>query len=141
MVLNDLETISLATSTVSIYCGIFFISDIPTEDLADVPQSVKGGVTLSETAKLLFFVVIMIANLFFFGYWGYKLLHEVKKTLIMKLEKIYLYVCLCNDRERLEKVKHRMRIAEENEDLREKYFTTVNSLKVLYTQGKVILTQ
>lgn len=28
MILNDLETLSLITSMVTIYCGLFFISDI-----------------------------------------------------------------------------------------------------------------
>ena len=27
--LNDLETLSLITQTISVYCGLFFVSDIP----------------------------------------------------------------------------------------------------------------
>ena len=30
--LNDLETISLATSMITIYCGIFFLSDVSEEE-------------------------------------------------------------------------------------------------------------
>jgi hypothetical protein len=74
MSLNDLETISLITSSLSIYCGIFFITDIPSKDLPNLPTSVKSGVTLSEAMKFLFFVIIMVANLAFFGYWFYKML-------------------------------------------------------------------
>ena len=37
LALNDLETFSLITSAVSIYCGIFFITDIPAEDLKSIP--------------------------------------------------------------------------------------------------------
>jgi hypothetical protein len=74
MALNDLETFSLITSAVSIYCGIFFIADVPTKDMATIPASVKGIINLSETMRLFFFMVIMIANIVFFGYWAYKML-------------------------------------------------------------------
>jgi hypothetical protein len=37
MSLNDLETISLLTSSLSIYCGIFFITDIPYKDIPLLP--------------------------------------------------------------------------------------------------------
>lgn len=72
--LNDLETLSLLTSAISIYCGIFFISDIPAKDFLSLPTSVKGGITLTEMMKLIFFMIIMIANLTFFGFWLYKML-------------------------------------------------------------------
>jgi hypothetical protein len=71
--LNDLETISLLTSTLSIYCGIFFITDIPSKDVPNLPMSVKSGITLSEPMRFVFFLVIMVANLTFFGYWLYKI--------------------------------------------------------------------
>ena len=74
MSLNDLETISLITSTISIYCGIFFITDIPAKDVPNLPTSVKSGITLSENMKFLFFIIIMVANLAFFGYWFYKII-------------------------------------------------------------------
>jgi hypothetical protein len=104
--LNDLETLSLLTSAISIYCGIFFISDIPTKDFLSLPTSVKGGITLSDMMKLIFFLIIMISNLTFFGYWLYKMLQEVKNTLIKKFEKLYLYLFLCGDRALLERSKN-----------------------------------
>ena len=106
MSLNDLETISLITSSLSIYCGIFFITDIPSKDVPNLPTSVKSGVTLSEAMKFLFFVIIMVANLAFFGYWFYKMLQEVRNTVITKLEKVYLYLFLCGDRLKLERIKN-----------------------------------
>lgn len=115
MALNDLETFSLITSAVSIYCGIFFISDIPAKDLKSVPQSVKGVINLSETMKLLFFLVIMLSNIIFFGFWAYKMLQEVKNTLIKKFERVYLAVFLCGDRNKLERLKNKQKIDEENE--------------------------
>jgi len=104
--LNDLETISLLTSTLSIYCGIFFITDIPAKDVPNLPMSVKSGITLSETMRFLFFIVIMVANLCFFGFWFYKMLQEIRNTLLKKAEKLYLYLFLCGDKVKLEKMKH-----------------------------------
>lgn len=105
--LNDLETMSLITSAISIYCGIFFISDVAAEDLAALPSSVKGIVTLSTNMRLAFFFIIMLANLAFFGFWAYKMLSEVKNTLIKKFEKLYLALCLCNNRGKLESIKNK----------------------------------
>lgn len=106
MALNDLETISLVTSTLSIYCGIFFITDIPTKDMGSLPQSVKSAITLSDTMKFLFFAIIMVTNIGFFGYWTFKMIQEVRNTILKKMEKIYLYLVLCGDRVKLEKMKN-----------------------------------
>ncbi|TNV88247.1 hypothetical protein FGO68_gene13755 [Halteria grandinella] len=138
--LNDLETMSLLTSAISIYCGIFFITNIPPEDLDDLPQSVKGVIALSPGMRLSFFFMIILANLVFFGYWAYKMINEVKNTLIKKFEKGYLLLCLCGDRVKLEQLKHQQKIDEENEQLREGYFKAIGKLKGLYKDGKLILT-
>jgi hypothetical protein len=115
LALNDLETISLLTSTLSIYCGIFFISDIPQKDIPNLPFSVKGGITLGHITKFVLFGVIMLANLIFFGYWLYKMLQEVRNTLIKKFEKLYLYLFLCGERNKLDRMKHKQRMDDENE--------------------------
>lgn len=141
MSLNDLETISLITSSLSIYCGIFFITDIPSKDVPNLPSSVKSGVTLSEAMKFLFFIIIMAANIAFFGYWFYKMMQEVRNTVITKLEKLYLYLFLCGDKIKLDKIKNQIKIDEENELLREKYFGAVGNLKKMYKDGRLILTQ
>ena len=140
MALNDLETLSLITSAVSIYCGIFFITDIPDKDFKKIPESVKGVINLSETTRTVFFLIIMFSNAGFFGYWVYKMLQEVKNTLIKKFEKIYLLLCLCNDRVKLDRMKNKQKIDEENEMLREHYFKALGKLKQLYKDGKLILT-
>jgi hypothetical protein len=56
--------------------------------------------------RLVFFFMIIIANMVFFGYWAYKMLLEVKNTLVKKFEKGYLMLCLCGDRGKLEKMKN-----------------------------------
>ena len=127
--LNDLETISLVTSTLSIYCGIFFLTDVPTVDVYKLPTTVKGNITLTETTRTLLFLLIMVSNLTFFGYWLYKMMQEIKNTLLKKAEKIYLMLFLCGDRNKLEREKQRLKLEEENENLREKYFKSVGNLK------------
>jgi hypothetical protein len=67
-------------------------------------------------------MVIMISNIVFFGYWAYKMLQEVRNTLVKKFEKIYLHVFLCGDKVKLDKMKNQQKIDEENEQLREKYY-------------------
>ena len=52
-----------------------------------------------------------------------------------------MYLVLCGDKNQLEKIKRQMKIDEENELLREKYFKSVSNLKNLYKEGKLVLTQ
>ena len=139
--LNDLESLSVVTSTLTIYCGIFFISNIPSKDVSSLPDYVVGYIVLSNELQLLFFSIILISNLCFITYWVYKMLLEIKNMLIKKFEKIYLCLFLCMDRDKLEKQKSKQRIEEENELLREAYFKSINNLKKLYNKGKVVLTQ
>jgi hypothetical protein len=98
MSLNELETVSLVTSTVSIYCGVFFITSVPVSALASLPTSVKGVITLSNEMKFVLFGVIMFSNLLFFFMWVYKMVQEVRNTILLKMEKVYLYLFLCGDR-------------------------------------------
>ena len=140
MTINDLETISLLTSAITIYCGVFYISNVSAEDKAVMPATVKNSITLSPTMSLIFFLMIMAVNMGFFGYWVYKMLQEVQNTLVKKFEKPYLMLCLCGDRVALEKQKNKQAIDEENEMLREHYYKAVRNLKTLYTSGKLVLT-
>ena len=57
-----------------------------------------------------------------------------------KAEKLYLILFLCGDKIRLEKMKHKLKLDEENELLREKYLKSVSKLKDLYKEGRVVLT-
>ena len=68
------------------------------------------------------------------------MLQEVRNTLLKKAEKIYLMLFLCGDKIKLEKMKHQLKLDEENELLREKYFKSISKLKELYKEGRVVLT-
>jgi hypothetical protein len=67
--LNDLETLSLVTSTITVYCGIFFISNMPQTWILDNPGISQGAISLSDNLVLFFFGIIVLVNFLFFVYW------------------------------------------------------------------------
>ncbi len=120
-VLNDLETMSLGTSMVTIYCGFFFLSDIPEAFIKENPD-VKAGLVLGEPIKLVFFSAIVIANIFFFFYWGLKMFQEIQAKIRKALPRLYTCLCLCGDPRRYEREIEQHRITLENENLKEDFF-------------------
>lgn len=56
MPLNILESRSIITSGITIYCGLYFMTD-----------------TLDEWGKLAFFAMIVFANTYFLSYWIYRM--------------------------------------------------------------------
>mmetsp|Transcript_34101 Transcript_34101/g.33290 ORF Transcript_34101/g.33290 Transcript_34101/m.33290 type:complete len:113 (+) Transcript_34101:242-580(+) len=92
--LNDLETYSLASSMVTIYCGLFFISDTASFSIAFG----KSELILSEEVKMFFFLIIVSVNLIFFFFWLYKMYIQMKLVMSIRLSKIYLFFCLCNNK-------------------------------------------
>ena len=139
IVLNQLETMSLLTSMISIFCGIFFIVSIQTVNGEENTSNNSSGVVLSEHIKMFFFFVIVFANLTFFVYWTIKAIQEFKAMLIKKFSFIYIYVCLCGNRDKYKLVKVKIEINEENEILREKYMESLRKLQNVYEEGTLIL--
>ena len=81
VILNNLETLSLITSNITIFCGLFFILDINSVTINEDSTSSSSnttGVYLSDGTKLAFFFVIVLANTVFFAYWTYELLNELQ---------------------------------------------------------------
>lgn len=109
--LNDLETLSVVTQIITIYCGIFFITDVSdtlanSESLttATLDAIKSSGVVLSEFFKTVLFIIIVLANFAFFLIWGVKLFSELKAMFINKMPKIYVLICLCNDYEKFKEL-------------------------------------
>jgi hypothetical protein len=46
--LNDLETMSLITSMITVYCGLFFIANKPKEWIEQNPDYAYGSIALNE---------------------------------------------------------------------------------------------
>ena len=79
-------------------------------------------VRLSNSVKMFLFVVIVLANTFFFVMWIYKISLELREVLIKKWSKVYLCLCLCSNKKILKKIIKEQKVKEINELLREDFF-------------------
>lgn len=150
--LNDMEMMSIITCMLTIYCGLFFLSDLPEvyqSDDSSVQEADNGCkyyfiivnliVRLNEGSKIFFFLIILLANISFAIYWAYKMIEEVKNTMRTKLGKFYLYIFLWNNKRKFEEEKRRRAIQDENDILKEEFDSNLDALKKLYDTGKVVL--
>ena len=120
--LNHLEIISLATSLVTIYCGLFFASSLDPSIVSEVPELQEKALMLGETTKLILFIIILVSNAIFFVVWLIKLLEEIKHKLRSAFPRVYLKYCLCNDESKLEEQRITHQVKYENETLKEEFF-------------------
>ena len=71
--LNDLEIVSLVTSCIAFYCGLYFLSSKSPDDPSFTPLKTVSSslilVFLGYYSKWFFFCVIVLANLCFFVFW------------------------------------------------------------------------
>ena len=51
---------------------------------------------------MVFFVVIVVANLYFFVLWTYKMIGEIRSMMLRKFSKLYLIICVCGHQKKLE---------------------------------------
>ena len=97
--LNHLENISHLTSMLTVYTGLFFLSDRPSIFRGDVDSSMQqypNVLNLSEAQELGLFWVILIINFYFFGLWFYKIWDQSKAIIRIKYRRCYIFLCLCN---------------------------------------------
>ena len=71
--------------------------------------------------KLVFFFVIVAVNLLFFAYWVLKMYSEMRVMLLLKYGHLYMALCLCFNRNKLQVKQKAALIAQENEFMREEY--------------------
>ncbi|CDW76686.1 UNKNOWN [Stylonychia lemnae] len=130
--LNTLEQISLASSVLTVYCGIFYI--------ADVTLTSESQFNLGEDAKLALFALIVISNAIFFGYWVTQFLQEIKTTLRSKNPLIYKYLYLCGNNRILEKEIKIQNLVEKQQDFIndiEKINDYLIEQKKVYQSGRI----
>jgi predicted small integral membrane protein len=93
---------------ITVYLGLYFISDTNTITIDnEMPDQTQTGVSLNEKTKLFFFILIVCCNAVFFLYWIVKVAQEFKNKFRFKMESLYLLICLCSDKQKLEKEKTR----------------------------------
>lgn len=102
-VLNDMEALSILTSMLTIYCGLYYLSDMPEvyNSTDSTVSSADNGLRLTYSSKIFLFLVILLSNILFFAFWAWKMLEEFKNTLMEKFQNIYLYIFCCGNKERL----------------------------------------
>mmetsp|Transcript_6151 Transcript_6151/g.5544 ORF Transcript_6151/g.5544 Transcript_6151/m.5544 type:complete len:320 (-) Transcript_6151:481-1440(-) len=98
--LNDMEDLSLMTSMVTIYCGLFFISS---KDINSADFVQDSDFYLNELGQLILFLVIVCANLFFILYWVIKYIMLMRLRMKEKFKKLYICLFLCCRQDKYEK--------------------------------------
>jgi len=98
--LNDIESISLITSIITIYCGLFFIAS---KDKNSESFNPNEDFYLDETGKLFFFLIILICNALFLLMWIFKFFFIMRSMIKERQPKIYVMLFLCCRKDKLEK--------------------------------------
>lgn len=81
--LNTMESMSLISSALTIYCGIYYLSDMP-EIYNNKDSSIRAyhnGLTISHAQNYILFTVIMLSNLIFYAYWTKKMIFEFRSII------------------------------------------------------------
>lgn len=97
VVLNDLETLSLTVSMLTVYCGLFYLSNTPQKYIDDYPELSTTAMQLSNSTSMILFFIILMVNIIFFSYWMYYMFQEIKNKFRKKAEKLYLWLFLCGN--------------------------------------------
>ncbi|TNV88134.1 hypothetical protein FGO68_gene5028 [Halteria grandinella] len=90
--MNRLEILSLLTQAVSVYFGIYYISNSMTKS---IQAQIDSKELLSEDSSLLIFVTIVFVNMAYFAYWLASFMKEFSTTMRVKYPRLYTAVCLC----------------------------------------------
>jgi predicted outer membrane repeat protein len=139
--LNDMEMLSFLTSMLTIYCGLFYLSNMP-EVYNSTDEAVKAadnGLRLNEASNWLLFLIILLCNIAFIVYWWLKMLKEIENTLRSKFEKAYLIIWLWGNKYKLMEEKRKREEQDENEILKEQFDNQLEGLRGLYSEGKLVL--
>lgn len=95
-VLNDMEMMSIITSILTVYCGLFYLSDQSTSTTTSTARNLasdsSNDLNLSFETRFFLFLIIIISNMLFFSYWAYKMVGEIKNQVRTKFKKVYLYI-------------------------------------------------
>ncbi|TNV88143.1 hypothetical protein FGO68_gene8974 [Halteria grandinella] len=119
--LTYLEILSLTTSAVSVYIGVFFISK--TNQMVEGTSGVSG-------VSLTLFLIILASHAIFFGYWIFCFFNEIRATLRKKYPRIYTAIFLCCKKENYE-------IEKEIDDFNQKlqpFIQKISELKIYFDE-------
>ena len=95
--LNEIENFSLLTATITIYCGIFFLS---AKDPSSASYDKNTDFSLNETGKVILFLLIVGSNIAFMLIWSIKFYFILREMIREKYPKYYIYIFLCCRKDR-----------------------------------------
>lgn len=130
---------SLVVAMISVYCGLYFLSEVDQEYLSANPEIRPLGTLLKDSTKMFFFILIVISNSIFFIYWIILMFQQFRIKFRSNYERLYLRFCLCKNRRELEREKRKQKILDQNSLLKEDYFNIIKELKVMYEEGHIVL--
>ena len=96
--LNEIEEVSLLTQIVTIYCGLFFISNV---EQGAAGYDATTSLSMSEDTKLVLFMVIVLSNVIFMVLWIVKFIITMKTKIKTDHERLYIIFFLCCRRDKL----------------------------------------
>ena len=96
--LNEIEEVSLLTQIVTIYCGLFFISNV---DPASAGYDSTTSLSMSDETKMVLFLVVMISNAAFVVLWIVKFIITMKSKIKSDYENLYIIFFLCCRKDKL----------------------------------------
>lgn len=136
--LNELETLSLVTSMITVYCGLYYISDA-SKTKSEASDMNEKSVELSQGMKMFFFLVILLVNLLFLFTWIYSTFLVVQYNFMTKFPRIYMNLILCGNTKKFTKQVQEQQIREENDRLFETYQGCMRKLVKLQKTGELVL--
>ncbi|CDW74982.1 UNKNOWN [Stylonychia lemnae] len=139
--LNDLESLSLVTSIITIFCGVFFILNRPQAWISQNPDYSVGYLHLSTASQNILFAVIIISNAFFFIYWTFKMYQELRAKIRERFTRLYLFFCLCQKTSKLEKELKDHEIMREHNELAIEMDKLFKHYKQQFKSGQLQLTK
>ena len=95
--LNEIENLSLLTATVTIYCGIFFLS---AEDKTSQSFDKNRDFSLDESGSVILFLLITGSNILFILVWSIKFYFIVREMVREKYPEHYIRFFLCCRKDR-----------------------------------------
>jgi hypothetical protein len=98
--LNNLETMSILALTLTIFAGIFFVTDS-----SNNPTTVRtrNEFELTDTEKIILFMLFVLSNFLFFIWWGMLYAMEARRFMRVKYPSAFHYLCLCGNPNAIER--------------------------------------
>jgi hypothetical protein len=117
--LNECEDLSLLTQLLTMYCGLFFLSqsDVDPDSTAYDPSS---DFILTEPTRLALLGAIVVGNVFFLASWGVRFVRTLRGAIRYSSRDLYVAVFLCCRADRLSKDDAKLAEAGKRETIIEK---------------------